>query len=177
MKGNRSLFEISQEIWDLEQSMAEGTDENGELLSEVAAQVESYFAALIENQAHKLAGCVAYIQQVGMEAKTARELARDWTEKARTREGRVDWMKELVRRHLLLTGQDKVTTDSGYVVALQTNGAGRVEIDGIDLNLVPERFLKRSVAIDTQAVAAALQAGEELDWARLIPPDCHLRIR
>lgn len=172
----KTLFDVTAD-WLALDTLIEEFD--GDLACpDVQAALATWFAELDTSDAHKLAGYVAYIRQLEMESEAAKQFAAHFTAKARTRENRMKSLKDRMKQHLTDTGRTKVTTANGDVIAVQKNG-GKVpmEVDVIDVAFVPEQFVKTIRLLDNDAVRTALDGGECLDFARLLPVGTHLRIK
>ena len=57
------------------------------------------------------------------------------------------------------------------------NVGGQLAIEYVDGVTVPERFTKITIETDNQLVRKALDAGEELDFARFAPRGRTLKVR
>lgn len=98
--------------------------------------------------------------------------------KAAARAKRIAWLKRRMLDHLLMTRRTKAETATGRTNSVQqTGGAKPVVFDTVEAADVPERFRAVAVTIDKAAVKAALDAGEEVPFARYGELGCHLRIR
>ncbi len=125
----------------------------------------------------KLDGYAGYIRQLEHEADVAKAEAEEYRRRAQTRENRVAWLKARLIQHLQRTGRTKVATATGRTVAVQSNGGRRpvTFIELFDADSIPIEFTKR--VVDDEAIRAALEAGQELNFAHLGERGVHLRIK
>lgn len=170
----RTLFDIGADLLALDQLL---DDLDGDVTdASVEAAVTAWTAELAADESRKLDNVVGYLRQLDMEEAAARAQAEQWQQKARSRAGRAAWMKELVRRHLLASGRTRAATETGHTVSVVGNG-GKVPLDlsPVDPDALPDRFTRR--VLDPEAVRAALEAGEELPFARLGERGSHVRVK
>lgn len=172
----RTLYQIGADLLALDALLDEA---NGDLSDPaVEAAAAAWFDALAAEEAAKLDGWIGYVRQLEMEAAAAKAEAEQWLTRVRSREARVAWLKERLKRHLEATGRTKATTLSGRTIAVQANGGHPpVEIDAVDPYGVADRLCEVRRLIDREKVRTALLAGEGLSFARLVPRGTHLRIR
>ena len=91
----------------------------------------------------------------------------------------IDRLKKSVLAYFAEAGIDKVKTPL-FTVSRRGNGgkAPLKVLDGLDLGAVPEAFLRfPDPELDKEAVRAALEAGEALDWAEIGERGSHCSIR
>lgn len=146
-------------------------------------QVEAAWLAMAEqlttDEAAKLDGYVNYIRTLEMEAVAAKAEAEQYAMKARTRENRVKWIKERLKQHLEATGRTKAETATKRAIAIQANGGKPplILVDNLDPATLPDHLVIIRRTPDTDAIRAALEAGEPLPFASLGCRGTHLRIR
>lgn len=175
-KPRQTLFEIGDDLIALDNLLDET---GGELANpEVETAISTWFAELAQAESTKLAGYVGYIRQLDMEMEAAKQFAAHFTAKAKTRENRTRWLKDRMKDYLAQTNRTKVQTADGQTIAVQKNGGkAPIEHDVVDPNELPDRFTKTIRQADNDAIRAALESGESLGFARLLPVGTHLRIR
>lgn len=170
------LFDIGEDLMALSDLLDES---GGEITPENEPIFDAFFAELQNDQALKLDGYVGLIKTIEGEAAVAKATAEQFQMKARTRENSVKRLKDRIKLFMENTRQQKATSAKGFVLAIQNNG-GKTPLD-IDESTrpesVPEKFQRVTVTIDADKVREALEAGEELSFARLQPRGSHLRIR
>lgn len=175
--GTRRLFDIGADL----QAWHNLLDETGGDISDpaVAAAIEAWFAEVARDEAVKLDGYCNLIKLLDSEAAVARAEAEEYAKRAQVRENRVKWLKNRMKDYLTATGRTKAQTATGRTVAVQKNG-GKLPL-AIDAAATPEtvpvEYVRVVQSINTEAVRAALEAGQELAFAKLMPADYHLRIR
>lgn len=172
----QTLFDIGNDLLAIDNLLDET---GGELTNpDAEAAITAWFAELAQAESTKLTGYVGYIRQLDMEAEAARQFANHFAAKAQSRENRVKWLKGKMKDYLEYTGRKKAVTSDGQTVAVQKNGGKQpIEHDPIDVNQLPDRFVKVVKQSDNDAIRNALESGETLDFARLMPVGTHLRIR
>ena len=176
----RTLFAITADLAALDQLL----EERGGDVSDpaVLAAVESWYADLAAEEAAKLDGWCNWVRQLDMEAHAARVESAEYAKRAQAREATLRWAKARMLDHLLATGRTKAVTASGRTVAVQQNG-GVLPLECSTFtqdhlaNEVDPRFVLTTLAIDTAAVRAAVDAGEQLPFARYGERGFQLRIR
>lgn len=176
----RPLFEITQDMKKLQDIL--------DLEADVANDPDSGLAfadwakGLAEEQEKKLDGYVAVIKQLEMEAAAATAEMEQWKMKANSRKAQAQWLKDKMREHMVAVGVDELTTERGYRICLQQNG-GQVPVlydDGAIQNMTDAelgRFVEDVPSVNKTEVRKALEAGEELSFARLGHPGKHVRVR
>lgn len=173
---NRSIFEIGDEL----NAIAEAFDraeENGDD-EVVRTAFEAYFAQLLDNRDIKLDRYAALIQFNQTLADAAKAEAKRCADLARIRENRVAAMKARLKMYFEANGITKIET-AKHAFTIAGNG-GKLPLV-IDENTKPEAapecFQKVTVDFDQDAIRAALESGEELDFARLGERGTHLRVK
>lgn len=145
---------------------------------DVSAAFDAWFDEIAQDQASKLESCVGLLSTWEMEIVAAKSEVDQWAAKVRTREKRRDHFKARLKQFLELTGQPKATTSHGRTLSIRANG-GKLPLDlddPLDPAKVPDSLCRIRREIDRAAVIAALEAGEDLPFARLLPRGSHLRI-
>ncbi len=174
-----TLFELGQELLELHRQMTDAADSNAELTPEVAQHLDQWFASIADAEAVKLDNYVNFIRQLEAEAAAAKLEAERYAQMAEIRESAVKRLKEAMVRHLDETGRTEAKTASNRKICIQKNGGKaplRIE-DGMDLAKLPPVYIKIVRSVNTDAVRQALNAGEQLEWAKLGDVGRHLRIR
>ena len=172
----RTLFDIGSDLLTLDQLIE---DIGGDVSDpQVEAAVTALTSELARDEAAKLDGWVGWVRQMEMEAAAAFAEADQWRHKGQALTNRVAWAKSVLKQHLENTRRAKVQTARGHTVTVQANGGKLpVQVDPVDPETVAERFQRVRVELDTDAVRTALEAGEQLAFARLQPRGTHLRIK
>lgn len=178
-----SLFQIGDDFLALNELLAElePPPDPARSEGELNPAMEELFKEIEGNQGVKLDGYVNLIRAVEGDAAVMEAEAAEYKMKGEARRNRAKFLKDRLYAYMIRTGQAKVQTDKGRVLSIQNNGGAQaVEYDLLDQDDVaalPDRFKEVVVKIDTQAVKAALDAGESLDFAKLKPRGTHLRIK
>lgn len=173
---NRSIFEIGDGLNAIVEAF-DRAEENGDD-EVVRTAFEAYFAQLLDNRGIKLDRYAALIQFNQTLADAAKAEAKRCADLARIRENRVAAMKARLKVYFEANGIAKVET-AKHAFTIAGNG-GKLPLV-IDENTkpeaAPERFQKVTVDFDQDAIRAALESGEELDFARLGERGTHLRVK
>lgn len=172
----RTLFDIGRDL----AAMADLLDEVGGEVTDprVDEAVTAWLAELHHDEGRKLDGWVGFVRQMEMESAAAAEEGERWYATAKALSRRVDRMKAALLGYLQASGRTKVRTESGRTIAVQTNGGWQpIQVDAVDPADVPDELCEVRRGIDGDKVRAALAAGGELPFARLLPRGSHLRIR
>lgn len=148
---------------------------------ELNPALEALFAEIEGAQGQKLDGYVNLIRAVEGDAAVMESEAAEYAAKGKARRNRAAFLKDRLHAYLTRTGQTKVQTDKGRVIAVQNNG-GHPGVDyeplsHEDILKLPEKFREWKVELDKAAVKAALDAGETLGFAKLKDRGTHLRIK
>ena len=163
----RPLYAITAELIALNERLDDGA---------LDPEIDAYLAGLEAEQAVKLDGYLALLGQLRMEAVAARAERDQWAAKEQARTDRIARLEARLKAHLEATGQPKVTTATGRVVSIVRNG-GTLPVEYKPLirpSDLPAEYQR--VEINKPAVREALERGEQLDFAELLPRGTHLRI-
>lgn len=171
-----TLFEVSEDMLALDALIEEL---EGDISNpQVEAAITTWMQEISTNEADKINGYCAYIARLSMEVAAAKEQAERYQKKARTRENRIAWLKDRLKKHLEITGRKKIETNIN-TVAIQANGGKLPMI--VDPAVQPERLEQRfqrvTISLDTDAVRKAVEAGEKLAFAQIGTRGTHLAIR
>lgn len=176
-----TLFDIGADLQAFDDLLNE-TD--GEITSgEAEIALDAFFAELKTAQAEKLDGYGNLIRREESLAAAAKATAEQFLAKAKALENRAKSLKNRLLYFLNFTGQKKATSACGWQFTVcATGGATPLKMDeGItaDNALVDARFVRTvtTKTIDTDAVRKALEAGEQIPWARLGERGVHLRVK
>jgi hypothetical protein len=172
------LFDIG-DIADIKALMDLLDETDGEITPESQDAMDAFFAEIEGNQGEKLQGYATLIRRMETEAAVAKAEAEQWDRKGDARANSARRLKDRLKLYLEVTGQKKVQTSRGYVIAIQANG-GKVPLviaDGTDPKALPETFQRIRVEIDTDAVRETLESGGSLPFAALGERGSHIRIR
>lgn len=176
-KGKKTLFSIHEDLIQLDNLIEEiGGDVTDPA---VDATITSWFNELMDNEGDKLAGYIAYIQQLDMEESRAREIAREWGIKASSREKRVKWLKTRIMDYAKRTNRTEIKTSSGYKLCIQKNG-GKAPfelVEGFTVENIPDEFTKTTKSVDFEKIQSAIDAGNTPAFIKVKEVGFHVRIR
>lgn len=169
----RSLFNISEDLEKLNEILDEASDDTQqqELLSQ-------WFAQLGEERDRKLDAYAALIAEMLARAEVRKTEAKRLTELAAADEQRARLLKERLK-WFFETHHLKTVETARYRLSITKNGgkAPLILKAGIAPQQLPQRFQTVSVEPNTSAIRAALEAGEDLDFATLGDRGTSLRIK
>lgn len=156
--------------------LMEALDQAG---GEVTPELEQWFAEHAAALGAKLDAYVGLIRTFEMQAVQAKAEKEQWVAKERAAANAAERLKARLKAHLEATKQDKVTTATGRVIALQkAGGVAPLEIvDEINFSKVSPDFKTCTWSLDKAAVREALEAGQEVGFAKLGERQLTLRIR
>ena len=179
-----ALFEIAREYLDLAEAIAQ-IDEAPE---EFQSELEALFAQMAETTGRELAEKVdGYAGLIGKlqasadfrknEAKVYQAEADRLKALAETDLAAVERLKARLKTFFEVTGLKKVEGDR-YRVSLAGNG-GRppLIVEDVPVSEIPAQYQVVNWSLDRDAVRAALEAGTELNFARLGDRGSHIRIK
>lgn len=174
----RTLYAITDDLIRLNDLLDEI---EGDLsrLGEMEPAVTAWLDAVAGEEAAKFDGYIGLFKEHDARAAAAKAEEEQWAAKRKAHEGRAAYLKLRLLRHLEATGQQKVTTASGRVVSVQRNGGVQpLEIKaGTDVESLPGEYVRVVKEINKVAVRQALEAGEVLCFAELLPRGVSLRVK
>ncbi len=169
----RSLFNISEDLEKLNELLDEVSNDaqQQELLSQWFAQLGEERDRKLDAYATLVAEMLARAEVRKAEAKRMMELAHSDEKKAQLLKERLKWFFE--------THQLKTIETTRYRLSIVKNGgkAPLILKAGLLPNQLPKQFQTVSIEPNTNAIRAALEAGEDLDFATLGDRGTSLRIK
>lgn len=118
-------------------------------------------------------GYVSVIKQLEMEAKQAKEISQQFTDKQKTRENHIKQMKEALLYAMTKIGIDQIEAGEWTIKVQKNGGLQPMVIDGE----VPENFKRITIDDDKEKIRKALENGEKLDFAYLEERGKHISIK
>lgn len=197
LPAGRTLWEIGSDLEALEALLTEvGGDVSEE---EAEAAIDAWLAETSEAEAQKLDRYGALIRSLEARAEIQEAESARLLERARVNRNAVSRLKDRLLMHLDRTGRTKA---EGYLYAFTVaNNGGKLPLltDDVDPMQVAPRFRRASLVLDAptdetldalreqcrrldvmldgEAIRAALDAGEDVPFARYGERGRHLRIR
>lgn len=170
----RTLFNLSDEISQLNVLLDEldGDDtESKQLLT-------NWLEQLGEERDRKLDNYAALISELQAKAAVRKAEAKRLAELAAADEKRAQMLKERLEWFFSVNKLKTVET-TRYKLSLAKNGgkAPLILDESLSPTQLPEKFQKISVEVDKTAIRAALEAGEDLDFAHLADRGTSIRIK
>ena len=142
-------------------------------VDELLAQRESTTEALIE----KLDNYCALIQSRLMWASARKAEADRLAKLAESDIKAVEFLKGRLQTYLEATNQQKLRTKRFNISVCANGGTTPLRFDNTLPEQMPERFKRVMVEPDTDAIRAALEAGEKLSFAFFKERESHVRIK
>lgn len=170
----QTLIEIGQELTALSELMYASADENGELPSDVSAQLEAWFAEINTDLETKIDNTAAFARVLKLRAAIRKEEVERMQALYCIDNNLFERVKRRLYEFMSADGNpSKIKTRRFNLSVCGSGGVQPMEIDDIDPAKVPEKYRKTS--IDHSAVREDLEAGVVFPWARLRDRGTHLR--
>lgn len=174
----RSLFTISDDLLALADLL---TETGGEVTAdESGAALEQWFDALGTERDAKLDNYCALIAELNARSEARRAEAERINQLADADANAAANLKKRLHSFFVLQGLKKVET-SRFKITLANNGGALPliypEAWRDNATNAPEQFHKRIIALDTSAIRAAIDAGEDVPDCSLGERGQHLRIK
>lgn len=172
----RTLFDIGSDMLALEELMSEI---GGEVTDEEVERAIDAFFAEIESDLHaKLDSYVYLIAEFNARFEMRRKEAERIARLAAVDQYNEKRLKRRLQDFFERTGKTKEETAHFKISVINNGGqAPLVLADQVDPSALEPRFQKVTVEVHTDAVRAALEAGEELEFADLGARGRHIRIK
>lgn len=170
----RTLFDIGQDLAtlaDLLDEWDDGDEQQQQLIND-------WFDKLGAERDGKLDGYCCYIAELQAKADARRKEADRLAKLAQSDESRIKLLKERLKT-FFQEHELKTVQTARYKLNLAKNG-GKLPVilkDAIDYSAIDSRFQVISIELNKDAIREALQAGEQLEWARLAERGTNLRIK
>lgn len=168
----RALYEISEDLRLLEDTLLVAEDE------EAAEMLASWADELRNEQEAKVEGVIRMLREAAARAEARRAEAQRFTALAQRDERLVDRLKKLVLEDMESLALRRLETPSFRLSRCRNGGLVPIRFDPhAEPADVDERWQRLPPPEwDTEAIRAALEAGEELEFAALGERGHHLRI-
>lgn len=170
----RSLWDIGADLEALNYLLFEvGGDVTDPTAS---AAVDEWFAEFESERSVKLddyAGLIARLEHEAMACK-AEEI--EWQKRRHTRERTVEGLKDRILTYLQLHGLKELQSAKGVKFRVQANGGALPLRCELDPDTAPPSFVKFTPTIDKGMVRKALESGDVIEGAELLPRGVHVRI-
>ena len=171
----RTLFSISADIGQLTALL---DDLEGEDAAEQEQIITSWLEQLGEERDRKLDNYAALISELEARAEVRKKEAQRLAQLAASDVKRAEILKERLK-WFFETNKMKTVETTRYKLSLTKSGGKPPLIldNSVSPTELPEKFQKISVEVDKAAIREALEAGEELDFARFGDRSSSIRIR
>jgi DNA repair ATPase RecN len=166
-----TLFGISADIQHLNSMLDDLDDEEQQQL------ITQWLEHLEAERDRKLDNYAALIAEMEARASVRKGEAKRLMELASADENRAKMLKERLKYFFEINQLKKVETNRYRLSLTKHGGKAPLIIDeSMDATSLPERFQRVSVEPDNKAIREALEAGEQLDFARLGDRGASIRI-
>lgn len=158
----RTLFHISDDIQHLNTLLDDLDDtEQQQLITEWLEHLE-------EERDRKLDNYAALIAELEAKAEIRKREAKRLIDLAAADENRAKMLKERLKYFFETNNLKKVETNRYRLAVVKHGGKAPLILDeSVTATELPERFQRVNIEPDTKAIREALEAGEDLDFARL----------
>lgn len=116
----------------------------------------------------------AVIKRLSGQYEVVKAEARRLSELQRAIDANIDRMKQALKDSMIAMGKDEIRTDLHQFKICKNGGKQPIEIDQEE---VPDNFKKVILETDSEQIRKALEAGEELPFARFKERGTYLRIK
>lgn len=167
-----NLFHLTGRMIELDALL---TESGGEM----SPEVESAWLDLSQDQAETFDQLVNLMRTKQARAEAAKLEAQRYADIARREEHGANCIEARMKDFLILTGQKSIRTATNRTVSVQANGGVQALAlaEGLDMDTIPDEFVRIMRTINTEATRKALEAGGTLPFASLKPRGMSLRIR
>jgi hypothetical protein len=173
---NKSLFDLTTDALYLE-GLLESIE--GDITDAVVEEmIDKYLSELGDALNEKLDGYVTLVAEFSARAESRKKEADRLRTRAQVDQNNAERLKSRLKLYFERTGKTKVET-ARFTISLAKNG-GKLPLiiaDGTQPEALPEQFRKVKLEIHTDEVRAALEAGEELAFARFGERGTSIRIK
>lgn len=166
-----SLFNLADELIHLRHVLESRED------GEIDEALESWLNSTEGQLREKVGNYCAVIEEFKRMAEVR------WAECARLKmladadQAKADRMRRVLFDVLQRLQIDHIETDRHKVGIRTAGGQPALQVDTVDMDQIPEQFLRTQRAPNREAIREALERGEELPFARLLPRSKTLMIR
>ena len=166
-----TLFQVTEEFHALDDLLHEiGGDVTD---PQVAAIVDTWLAELDTDLNRKVDNYAAFITELSGRAEVRLAEAHRLAKRAKIDETTAAWLKGRLKQAFEARGLSKINTDRYRVSVQVSGGVQKMELTGP----VPIAFQTQPPPVpNTDQIRSALDRGDELEFARLMPRGTHLRI-
>lgn len=167
-----NMYQLTQAYLELDEFI-DGL--SGDVTS-IEAEIVKYLECLNGALEEKADNTAAVITELESRARVRREEADRLADLARADAEKAKRLEFALMTLLRAAGTRKID-GSRFVVAIQKNGGKRKLIVDIDPASLPERFQRVFIEANGEAIRQAIDAGENLEFARLAPQGERLSIK
>lgn len=163
-----NLFSIDKDLFEKLSKLEEMdyNEETGEYTDPETGEVFTmdYIMSQDENRKTKLTDTALYIRQLESEAQSQKDFAKSILDKAKSKEKRIEWLKDNILRSMSLFGDETVEDKR---VKLSTRTTAAVEVTSMEL--LPKEYIRETVKVEPNKteIKKAIQAGEIIAGAEL----------
>jgi Siphovirus Gp157 len=168
---SRSLFQISDDIQYMNAVLDDLDDSQQQQL------ISEWLETLAEERDRKLDNYATLIAELEARAEIRKKEAKRLNDLAAADENRAKLLKDRLKLFFETHHLKKIETDRFRLSMVKHGGKTPLILDeSVVASQLPERFQKVNIKPDTEAIRQALEAGEELDFAKLGERGASIRI-
>jgi hypothetical protein len=139
-------------------------------------QCKVLLAWLGENEAafeNKVDGYVSVIREYKAHQQAAKDEAKRMQDRAKSHGAQVDRLKDVLVYAMETLGLEKKKTALNTITLAKAASINY----SVNENLLPEKFIRKSISADKKAIQSALKSGEEIAGVEILESKKSLRIR
>ena len=173
----RPLFAITEDFATVDKLLDQLDDSEADsgTRDRIEADIMAWVQALNDEQRDKIDAYGWIIKRLKAEAATARDLAKEFEQKAQARERKSDYLKGLMLEHMQKTDQLKMMGRQ-FTLAVTNNGGVAPLV--FSEEVLPEKYFYTPDPVpDTKKIRDDLEAKVEIPGALIKERGVHLRIR
>lgn len=172
----RSLLDISDDLQALDDLLFETGGDISD--PDVAAAIESWFAEVQADEATKVGNYIGLIREKELRAAAIAEEIERYKKLQSALVNSASGLKDRLKWYMESKDRKKIETPRGNATICGNGGKLPMQIaETVRPEELPPRFQKVTVSVNGDAVRDALEKGEQLEFAEILPRGTHLRIR
>ena len=173
-----TLFEISDDLMELERAIDEAAGDDGEINEAAAATLDAWFALATQNRDLKLDNYGALYTEMLARAEARREEMNRLAVRVRVDENKAKYLKQRLFEFMELHKFVKVETRRYKLTICGNGGVQPLDMPEDPKNL-PKAYQKEvtTVSADVVQLRLDLAAGAAVEGCKLLPRGKHLRIK
>jgi len=169
----KTLIELTADLQQLDTIEGDIPPDLQQAVDELLCQRNATQEAMLE----KVDNCAALIQSRAYWAATRKAELERLSKLIESDQKVIDFLKGRLKTHLEGSEQRQIRTKRFNISICQNGGKASLRLDNTPPEQMPERFQRKQIEPDREAIRQALEVGEKLSFASFAERDTHLRIR